>query len=128
LSRENVEVVRRCLDDYARGDFGAALQALSPDIEWKPLIPEIFRGREGVERFVRRWLGTWDECSSEIDSIIDAGEQVVVLARERGRGRGSGVTVNEPVGQLRTVRDQLVVRVEMYESHAQALEAAGLSE
>lgn len=38
---------------------------------------------------VRTWSGTWEDYSSEVEQIIDAGERVVVVDRQSGRGKGS---------------------------------------
>jgi hypothetical protein len=53
---------------------------------------------------------------------------VVVLSRERGRGTLSEVEVEREVGQVVTLRDGKMVRVRLYGSWSEALEAAGLSE
>ena len=34
MSRENGEIVRRGYDAFNRGDLGAFLQALDPNVEW----------------------------------------------------------------------------------------------
>jgi hypothetical protein len=73
-------------------------------------------------------MGIWEDYSIEIDAYVDAGDRVVVLAHDRGRGRGSGAEVDEPLGQVWTLRALRVVRVDMFRTHQEALEAAGLGE
>ena len=34
MSQENIEVVRRILETWSRGDFDAALAMMDPEIEW----------------------------------------------------------------------------------------------
>jgi uncharacterized protein len=123
-----VDVVRKCFDDREKGDFDAAMDALSSDVEWRPLTPEVYRGHEGIRQFFRRWMGTWEDYRVEVEAYLDAGDRVVVLAHERGRGRGSGVQVDEQFGQVWTLRERRAVRVEMFHTHDEALEAAGLLE
>jgi hypothetical protein len=59
---------------------------------------------------------------------LDAGDQVVVLVHESGRGRGTGVSVVRELGQVHSIDGSKVKRVRLYGSWAEALEAAGLSE
>lgn len=59
---------------------------------------------------------------------LDAGDQVVFIFRMTAKGRGSGVEVKRRDGMVWTLRDGQVIRTDYYNSEAQALEAAGLSE
>jgi ketosteroid isomerase-like protein len=60
--------------------------------------------------------------------LIDAGDEVVVIGREVGRGKGSGITLDQRVGLIHTLRDGLIKRTKVFRDPADALEAAGLSE
>ena len=51
----------------------------------------IYHGHEGVERFFREWLGAWTDYKMEAREYIDAGGSVVIVFRQGGIGRGSGV-------------------------------------
>jgi hypothetical protein len=66
----------------------------------------------------------------ELEEIIDAGDKVIVFGGVRGRGAESGVDVKTPTfPQVWTFGDDgRPLRVEMYQSRAEALEAVGLSE
>ena len=59
--------------------------------------------------------------------FLDAGDDVVVLAHYTASGRGSGVPVIGEHGYVWTVRDRQAVRFCWFQSHAEALDAAGLS-
>ena len=52
----------------------------------------------------------------------------MVLARYTASGRGSGVPLEGEHGYVWTVRDGQAVRFRWFNSHAEALEAAGISE
>jgi hypothetical protein len=58
----------------------------------------------------------------------DLGSRVYVLATQRGRGKGSGVEVEDRYALLYEVRASEIARVTTYGEPAEALEAAGLSE
>jgi hypothetical protein len=60
--------------------------------------------------------------------MLDAGEQVVVLVRESGEGKGSGAPMDQRIGVVITVRGQLIVRQTLYREPHHALEAVGLAE
>jgi ketosteroid isomerase-like protein len=63
-----------------------------------------------------------------VEEIIDAGDQVVVVAHHEGRGRASGVEVDTRFYEVYKLREGKVARVDEYTERADALEAAGLSE
>ena len=132
MSEENVEIVRRMYDAYAGGDFETAMAYLDPEIEMDlTLRPDgkVFHGHAGVTEAVRTWLGAWEGWRLEVEEIIDlGGERVLVLARESGRGKGSGMEIEHPHIGIVTVRDSKIVHMVGYVERGQALEAAGLSE
>ena len=74
-----------------------------------------------------RWDGDWDELETVIEEVIDAGDKVVMAVRYRGRGRASGVEVNDQLFEVHTFRDGQCVRKVDFQERAAALEAAGLS-
>jgi ketosteroid isomerase-like protein len=61
--------------------------------------------------------------------FVDAGDRVVVIGRRVGKGRGSGVDVNQPMADVFTLHGGRIVRCEIgYSDRAEALEAVGLRE
>ena len=60
--------------------------------------------------------------------MVDAGDSVVVRVRQSGRGKETGAQVENHAWQLFTLRNGKVVHCRGYDTKAQALEAAGLSE
>jgi ketosteroid isomerase-like protein len=131
MSQENVEIVRRCCEAFNRGDYEAALDALDPEIEYDlSHFPDgrIYYGREGVQEAFRIWLGTWADYRQEQEEFIDAGDMVIVVVREFGRGKGSGLELVRPTVGVWTLRDAKATQIRFYSSKAEALEAVGLSE
>jgi uncharacterized protein len=131
MSQENVELVRRGYEAFARGDLETAMELFHPDIEWHdPDRPGggTYRGREGVLRNLEEWLEGWEEFRLEPEEFLEAGDQVVVLVRQSGRGKGSGVEIEAPLAQAFRVREGKVVWARIYASREEALEAAGLSD
>ena len=61
--------------------------------------------------------------------VIDVGDDTYVLVtRHRGRGRENGIDMDFRVFYVQRYRDGKLVRVEMFFSREQALEAVGLRE
>jgi ketosteroid isomerase-like protein len=131
MSQENVEIVRRHMDAYLSGDNEAALAAYDPEVQFDAsLRPEgrIYHGRNGVAEAMRVWSGTWEDWKVEVEEIIDAGDQVLLVSRESGRGKGSGIEIDQQVFVVFTLRDGKIVRWKGFVDRDRALEAAGLSE
>ena len=131
MSQENVEIVRRCVEAYLAGDNEDALAAYDAEVEFDvSLRPEgqIYRGRAGVAEAMRVWIGTWEDWRVDIEDIADAGDRVLVTLRESGRGKGSGIEIDQRVFGVFTLRDGKIIRWKAFLDRDQALEAAGLSE
>jgi ketosteroid isomerase-like protein len=144
MSEENVELVRRLLDMFARRDHEGVFEFYDPDIEWDATNPTgpgfaggpmrdlegVYRGHEGVRTYWRRWLEAWQDIEFEVQDVLEGGDEVVALIRnQRQWGRHSGIaTEMPPYGLVFTIRDGKVVRWRIYPDHQSALEAAGLRE
>jgi ketosteroid isomerase-like protein len=135
MSQENVEVVLRIHRAVVRGDVKAFLAEVHPSGEYRAAIQQAMEGEDGVIRGhegMRRWLrdlhDLYEEFESEVVDIRDVGDQVVVAFVVRGKGTGSGITLQQPLAQVVTVRDGKAIEVRDYFSHEEALDAVGLSE
>jgi ketosteroid isomerase-like protein len=133
MSEENVEIVRRGLEAYARRDIDSWLAYLDPEFELHSAIVggaegKVYRGHEGA----RKWLADSDEgfeeLRIELTEFRDLGDRVLAFGRIRARGRGSGVELDSPTGWLLTVRNGQLAKAQGFLSRDDALEAAGLSE
>ena len=125
MSAKNVELVRQIyeawdLEESARDFISDEVEYVNPPYA---VEPGIRRGRASF-RVVRE---TYEDFSLAVERYVDAGdEDVVVLARYTASGRGSGVRVEGEHGYVWTVRDGLAVRFQWFQSHREALAAAGL--
>jgi uncharacterized protein len=132
MSQENVELVRGMCEAFLAGDVAAALDVLHAEVIWHGTIGGIEEGRtahghnEVIEGFMES-LRDWESHSLEIEDYLDAGDSVVVLWHEVGRGKRSGVEVESRTAVVYTVRDKEVIEVQGYMDRRQALQAAGLS-
>jgi ketosteroid isomerase-like protein len=128
LSAENVEIVKRMLDAYLSGDYEAGLAPFAEDVEWHDQFGTYY-GHEGVTQSTARWAGTWDDLEMEVEDLLDAGgDDVVLLLKVTGRGRGSGVPVEGTTSWVYTLRDGKIVLVRLFEDADEARRAAGLED
>jgi len=129
MSAENVDVVRRSLEAFARGDFETAFASHSDDVEWVPSADEpdvsTYRGLAGVHDFAASaaepWSNRFDDVM-EFADFIDCGDWVVVPWTARLRGRGSGMLVEVFETYAVHVRGLKIVRVEEYRTREEALQ------
>jgi ketosteroid isomerase-like protein len=132
VSRENVEIVRRAFAEFERGNFWVP-EFFDPNVRvvWLEALPvgePESVGLEGLSRGIKRWMEPFEHVTTRAERIIDAGDQVVVIAAWRGRGKASGVDTEWRYGGVWTVSDGKVTSLVSYRDPAKALEAVGLSE
>jgi ketosteroid isomerase-like protein len=131
MSHENVEIVRQMYAAFRGGDGDGALARFDSEVvvdASRVIGGGIGHGREGLNAFVSRWVGTFDDWREEIEEIRDLGSQVYVVATERGRGKSSGVEVEQRYALLYEVHGDKITRLTIYREPAEALEAAGMRE
>ena len=134
MSPDKVDIAKRTVDAYNRRDVDALFAGLAtPDFEWYPGIVRAldgggYRGREGVERFTADTIENWAELQIIAEEFRDLGDRVLVLGRMKGRGKGSGVPVDQSFTTVLDFRGDRVWRSRVYLDRAEGLRAAGLSE
>ena len=131
MSQENVDTLRRAYEHFiATGEFSGQF---APDFVWDMSTfhnwPErqTYEGIEGARQFMADWLEAWDDWELELEELRDAGESVVAIVRQRGRSKATGLPVDMHFGQVWEVRDGKNLRMRMYASPDEALDAAGLA-
>jgi ketosteroid isomerase-like protein len=132
MSEVNVELVRRALEAYNLGDFDAMRAMNHPDIalDWsrsRGFEARVYRGSDEVMRFYRGFLGTFDEAVVVPERCIEAGDSVVVPNSFYLRGR-DGIETSARSALVFRVQDGLIAEICLYQTLADAREAAGLSE
>jgi ketosteroid isomerase-like protein len=129
MSQENVDVIRRGFEHWlATGEFRAPADLVwdVSNLGWPD--QQVYLGAEGGTQFNAEWADAWDDWEIEVEEYIDAGERVVVILNQRGRAKATGIPVDMRFAQLWTLRDAQVVRMQMFASVKEALEAVGLQE
>ena len=133
MSRKNVEVVRQGLEAFAEGDLEAVFAASDPGIELEVSdayfdAPRTYHGHEGMRELFAAQADVFDPFRLDPEEFLDAGDQVVVMARAGGIARASGVEVLGRFGHVWTLRDGKIIHFKEFKDPDEALQAAGLSE
>jgi ketosteroid isomerase-like protein len=124
----NIDVVRRGLEAFLRGDPDAALEAVSPDlvsVRTPPLPdPQTYHGPDGVLQMWSDWTADFDRFEMAVGEIAEVHGRVLVEVPQRARGRSSGAEVEATFWFLFTLAEGQVLRLDGFASREQAMEAA----
>jgi ketosteroid isomerase-like protein len=131
MASGNVKTVRRALQQ-AFGEGRIRRELLADDAEWvnphDAVEPGTRRGADSFNEAIASVFATWDYVRFDTERVIEKGEDVVAIGVLHGHVRAAGMEVNSPHGQIWTFRDGRVVRMRWFNSHREALEAAGVRE
>jgi len=134
VSQENVEVVRRGLailresytDDAA---IEGLLDLCAPDVRVdasrRIFNPDIYDGAAGVRRAIQEIRDAWEDFCEDNQSVVDAGDRVLVVQTISARGRTSRAYVEQKGALIWTLRDGRVELIEVFVDPREALKAVG---
>jgi ketosteroid isomerase-like protein len=123
----NVEAVRAFF--AALGQREVQLRLLHPSVEWhvRPDFPDArtYRGHDGFKKMAADFGDVFAEEHYQPLDYIEAGSDVVVPLRWRGRGRLSGASfIEREETWVFTVEDGRITTVFEFATKEQALEAS----
>ena len=127
----NVEIARRNAEAHARRDNQAALRDISPDIVYDQSLnsPErsVYHGREGLAKGLTEWHLSWEDYRLEVVDVVEGSDdRVVVVIKQRGRGKDSGAEVEWLNAYVSEIRHGKIVRITPYPTVPAAMAAAGV--
>jgi ketosteroid isomerase-like protein len=106
---ESVDIARKGIEAYNRGDLDAIFELTTDDVRFvvpdSMANPGTYVGREGFESMMREWEEAWDEFRIEIVELLEEGDAVVASIAQYGRGRGSGIETQMGAAHLMRFRD-----------------------
>lgn len=126
MSRENVELVRAIYDAWA--DKRSAAPFIHKELEYVNPPEAVEPGTKHGRRYLNEVRDVFPDVRLEPERFIDAGDDVVVIAKLLGRGSKSGVETHSRQGYVWTIADGKAVRFRWFSDPAKALEAVGLAE
>ena len=135
MSQENIDVVRGIYDAVTRRDTVSPFEVYADDIVWDVSnwrraaldAKQVYRGHEGVREAWRETLDAWGKVDFEIEELIDAGDRVMAVIREREIGRASGVPVEGTHVAVWKLAGGKVIQLQVFDDRGAAERAAGIS-
>jgi ketosteroid isomerase-like protein len=136
MSQENIEVMRRALEAWERGDLDTFLSTMDPSVEWHTVLERllegtdhVYRGHAGMRRLWHLYRTELEDFEIETQELRDLGDdRVLLLGRLRWRGPASGIVTGSPLAMVQSLRCGKFIQSIDYLSHEEALEAVGLRE
>jgi ketosteroid isomerase-like protein len=126
----NLDLVRSIYAAWERGDYTSADWA-DPEIEFAFADgpePGSWHGVSDMSRRYGEWLSGWNDFSASPEEYIVVGDdRILVLVHNRGRGRKSGLTLDErSVANFFEISCGKVIRLVLYWNRERALADLGL--
>jgi ketosteroid isomerase-like protein len=133
MSQENVDRYYEAIDAFNRRDLSAYLATQDPEVEFIPYEVAVqggdpYRGHAGIQRWWDETFGVLPDINVEAHEVRDLGDILFVHGTLRGHGAESGAPIERTLWQIVEWQERKTVRWRVFESEAEALEAAGLSE
>jgi ketosteroid isomerase-like protein len=127
----NLDLVRSIYADWGRGDFSSAEWA-HPEIEFAFADgpePGRWTGRKEMAERYGDWLSAWKDFRAEPEEyIIVDSERILVLVHNSGRGRTSGLELEQrSVANFFEIRGGRVTRLVLFWDRERALADAGVA-
>jgi ketosteroid isomerase-like protein len=130
VSRESVETVKAGFEALERGGVEELLTFIHPEFEVTTppglaVEPDTYRGHDGLRRYFDSFYEAMDEIRFIPEEFIEVGERVVVPVRLLARGKETGIEVEQRIVQVWSLRDEKAIRVDVFSTLEEAMEAAG---
>jgi uncharacterized protein len=107
VSEENLAVVREIYRAFGEHRFPA--EHLADEFSWEtdPGLPDagVYKGHEAVRTYFRAWVGGWRQVESNVEELIDRGEEVVALIHGRYSLSADGEPFESRYAHVWTLRD-----------------------
>jgi uncharacterized protein len=106
VSEDNLAVVREIYRAFADHRFPA--EQLADEFAWEtnPELPDagVYRGHSAVRAYFRDWVGGWHHAESNVERLIDRGDQIVALIHGRYRLSPDGEPFEQRYAHVWTLR------------------------
>jgi uncharacterized protein len=107
VSEDNLAVVREIYRAFADHRFPA--EYLADEFAWEtnPELPGAgtYSGHGAVRAYFRDWVGGWREVESNVERLIDRGDQIVALIHGRYRLSPDGEPLESRYAHVWTLRE-----------------------
>ncbi len=128
MASENVERMRAAYEAVGRGETEVIFDLIDPDVEIsdRPELPDpqTYRGYAGVAEALGQSDETFESFEFIPERFIEVEDKIVAVLLLRGRGRGSGVPVEDHIAHLWTLREDRAYRLQVYSDPEEAIAVA----
>jgi ketosteroid isomerase-like protein len=133
MDLSNLELARVAYDAFSRKDYDTVLGMADPEVEYEFVgrsLTEgnVFHGPDAVRSLWNQLDDVFLEWRSRPEEMIELGDQVLVLVRESGTGRASGLEFDQKLGHLISFREGRITGFQVFGSWRRALRAVGLGQ
>jgi len=131
MCNQNEWIVREAFLAYERGDVARMMDFVDPDLEWihfdpaqEDLLPQVCRGREELEKAVRRQADLG--LRAELEAVVASGDRVMLVMRTPGVDEYRHRQADDRTYDVATVRDGLIVGLHACHDRGEARSLAGI--
>jgi ketosteroid isomerase-like protein len=131
-SSENADVVRAFTKAFNAGDVDGVIAVCDPQVEFQSTFAAVggavYRGHDGIREWHRDLEETWGEdIRSDLETLFEVGERMLVFTVLHGRGEQSGAEVDLPAAMVIRLRNGLLVGFRGYSHRDDALDDLGVT-
>lgn len=128
MPRTTAALLGPIYEEWGRGNWRPYFDVYDPDMEWGwssefPGLAGVYKDRADPNPRLQAWLSGWENWRAEAEEYLEQGDYVVVLARYHGRGKGSGIELEQEGAHVFKLRDGKVIRLEIFASRDKALQS-----
>jgi ketosteroid isomerase-like protein len=124
MSAADVERLREGYEAFNAGDWDRVLERFAPDFRADER-PDVLDSETGADamRAMRKAGALFDDYRLDPLEFEDGGDWILITVRQSGRGKLSGVPVQEDLYHLWDVRDGQAVKLRAFTTRDEALQA-----
>jgi ketosteroid isomerase-like protein len=126
VATDPAELAKRAFDALAREGVDGLVEFVHPEFVMETPAglaaePQRYEGREGVRLWFEQFYEVMDEVEVVPGQVEDLGSgRVLQPLTMRARGQASGIEVDQKALTVATLRDDLLIRLEFFESEEEA--------
>jgi ketosteroid isomerase-like protein len=129
----NADLVKPIYEEWGRGNWRLRFDVYDSHLEWGwsdefPGLAGVSEDRRDPNPRLRSWLSEWKHWRVEAEEYLEIGDHVVALVSYHGRGKGSGVEINQQGAHVFELRDGKVQRLEIFADRDRAIAAVRAAE
>jgi ketosteroid isomerase-like protein len=132
MSDAELEPIKSAYDAFSRGDLGGLEGFIDPTLEIADrILPEGSPAERGTDALIANAAHVrevLDDAKWDPRQVIYHDDRVLIRVHVSSRGKHTSLPVEEDIGHVYTLRDGKAVKLDIYRTWSEALEAAGLRE